>query len=84
MASTDEESRRLQALDERRNAGADAWSPSRAREAIRREAARMNWGRTMHEPTRTIEFMERSGGFDDPDLYATAFQGYRGYPAPKV
>lgn len=84
MATPEEEERRSEALDNARNDGANAWSPSRAREAVRRAGYQMNWGHTLGEPHRTIAEMDRRGSFDSPEEYRAAFYGIRGYPAPAL
>lgn len=60
MADATEEQRRREMLDARRAAGAKAWSPSRAREALRR----FGIGGTVR-----FEEAEAHGAFDNSDAF---------------
>jgi hypothetical protein len=58
MASREVEAQRAEFLDARRKAGDAAWSPSRAREALRKWAARKNlssWLRRVDEVTKPFD-----------------------------
>lgn len=60
-----------QAIAERNNRGADAWSPSRAREALRRKAA----ARHPDSAYKLTEGLEAFGALDSEESFKT-YQQY--------
>lgn len=71
MAAPEEEQRRAEALDKARNEGADAWSPSRAREAIRAWGARYLQACPGARIPRhcTVESAENIGALDNQERF---------------
>jgi hypothetical protein len=68
MATPVEEQARRDALDARRKAGDAAWSPSRAREALRAYLCESGLAGVAH--TWSAE-AERAGAFDEPEALRT-------------
>lgn len=67
MASPEEERRRAVMLDERRRAGDAAWSPSRAREALRAFGV-THFGRDRN-PHQLCEKAADTGALDGPEAF---------------